>query len=553
MKIQHYAIIFIIIILPFSIICKSKINNKIDVLNNETRINNALDVATTDAVDTLIDLNDEYYALYDGEMLDVTPTIAKEGIKTFFQSLSVNNNLPFTSGDKLGEEYFSPYIPAILVIAYDGFYIYSVEETNTGIYEYVLSPKIPYAYEENGYYINFTLGNYIKLYAPNGILYKGALTKNYLANTSGEYMKMAEILEGNPNANLSNDNVKDLSNLTDDMSLILYALNKASASIGILPSFLTSTTKPMLKDYNVGTSGDNASDFHKIRRETIINLIVDTLNEKINSHNRYADMMGITYDFFLPEIENAQWINAVDDISIMAFVQGIPTGHETYYNSYALGSSRIIRTDFVYGTANDKLYHNSNCEHMIGKLDNDGYPFEHITDIDNMFLNEIDAALGGYHPCVGDKVYREFAYVDDDIYVFTPKPPDYVGDDDDDSDDDTPGDGECEHDWKEEVILYPTTQSEGLKRFTCEKCGETREQVIPTIECEHRWGENIIWKQATCEEVGIGFKVCDKCGASIDVTIDTLDHDWGPWQWWLFTKKRTCKICNKTEEKYWWD
>lgn len=156
MKIQHYAIIFIIIILPFSIICKSRINNKIDVLNNETRINNALDTATMDAIDTLIDLNNEYYAMYEGQTIDITPTIAKEGIKTFFQSLSINNNLPFVTGEDFAENYFSPYIPAIIIVAYDGFYVYSVEESG-GIYQYVLSPKIPYAYQSGNYYINFSL------------------------------------------------------------------------------------------------------------------------------------------------------------------------------------------------------------------------------------------------------------------------------------------------------------------------------------------------------------------------------------------------------------
>lgn len=166
MKIQHYAIIFIIIILPFSIVCRSRINNKIDVLNNETRINNAIDTATMDAIDTLIELNDEYYALYEGQTIDVTPTIAKEGIKTFFQSLSINNNLPFIAGDngtEFAENYFAPYIPAIVVIAFDGFYIYSVETKTDGTYDYILSPKIPYAYEESGYYINFSLRKLYKV------------------------------------------------------------------------------------------------------------------------------------------------------------------------------------------------------------------------------------------------------------------------------------------------------------------------------------------------------------------------------------------------------
>ena len=160
MKIQHYAIVFIIIILPYSIVCRGLLNERIDSMNMEMQINNALDVATTDAVDTLIDLNNEYYALYEGEAMEITPTIAKEAMKVFFQSLSLNNNLPFVSGDTLGEEYFSAYIPAVVLVGYDGFYIYSIEKIGPNeTYSYVLSPKIPYSYYDPATrcYINFSL------------------------------------------------------------------------------------------------------------------------------------------------------------------------------------------------------------------------------------------------------------------------------------------------------------------------------------------------------------------------------------------------------------
>lgn len=425
MKIQHYAIIFIMIILPFSLVCKSKINNKIDALNNETRINNALDVATMDAIDTLIDLNNEYYAMYDGQTINVTPDIAREGIKVFFESLAVNEGLPFTSGERSAEAYFSSYIPAIVVVAYDGFYIYSMEQTASNNYEYVLSPKIPYAYkdEPSGCYIHFTLGNEIKLYTKDGTLYEGEFTKNYINESIKEYAEISDVLENNTGSNpvvLSEDNLKILPSLTRDMSLIMYALNLNESreyttkpcSGECLPSFLNiyydtssgATQKnPMLNDYEVNRPDDEVSDFNKIRRETIINVIIETLNEKINNHNRYADIMGITYDFFLPTIDNADWINAVDDVSIMAFVQGIPTGTETYYNSYALGASRIIRSSYIYGTSNG-LYHESNCEHIIDHIDEDGFPIDNtITD---MFLTEVDAALEGFYPCRGHKINK---------------------------------------------------------------------------------------------------------------------------------------------------
>ena len=100
----------------------------------------------------------------------------------------------------------------------------------------------------------------------------------------------------------------------------------------------------------------------------------------------------------MPDIPASDWINAVDDISIMAFVQGIPTGSKSYYNSYALGASRIIRKNYVYGTT-DGLYHEESCATLAGEFDEYGYPVSGGT-IDNMFLNNIDAAKEGYYPCM---------------------------------------------------------------------------------------------------------------------------------------------------------
>lgn len=374
MKIQHYAIIFIIIILPFSIICKTKMNNKVDALNDETRINNAIDTATLDATERLIELNNEYYNLSEGQVIKVTPAVAQNAIDVFFESLSVNFNLPFVEGD-FNKDYFSPYIPAIIVVAYDGFYIYSVENG-----KYVLSPKIPYSYKDGEWLMNFTLGNYIKLYAPNGILYKGEFQKDFINEASGDYNEFASIL--------GDSTIQYLPQLTTDMSMIVYALKASEYAV---PSFLSDDTSISIKsDYSPEKTEAEVSEFHKIRREAIIETIIEALDEKINNHNRYADMMGVTYDFYLPTIPNADWINAVDDVSIMAFVQGIPVGPDSYYNSYALGASRIIRTDYLYGVVRSGdggtyyIYHEKDCEYIDDFFDEDGNLIQNVDDEGNL-------------------------------------------------------------------------------------------------------------------------------------------------------------------------
>lgn len=55
MKLIHWAVIFTIIILPFSLICRNNINNRFTALKDEVRINNSVDTATQDAADLLLE------------------------------------------------------------------------------------------------------------------------------------------------------------------------------------------------------------------------------------------------------------------------------------------------------------------------------------------------------------------------------------------------------------------------------------------------------------------------------------------------------------------
>ena len=67
----------------------------------------------------------------------------------------------------------------------------------------------------------------------------------------------------------------------------------------------------------------------------------------------------------MPEIANDEWSNSINDISVMSFIQGMPIGTNEYYNNYALSGSRIIQTEYYYGTrtadgaGNEKTYYHS--------------------------------------------------------------------------------------------------------------------------------------------------------------------------------------------------
>ena len=165
MKIQHWAIIFLIIILPFSIVCRNVIKKKILVLNDETRYNNIIDNATFDAVAQIKESGAAFNLMNKfSKNVPLNEYIMDASVDRFFNTLCVNFNLP--SNRTQAESYFCRYIPAIIFIGYDGLFVYSCEETGAG-YEFRLKPKIPYAYNYNGVLINFTLDNYVKIYAPS--------------------------------------------------------------------------------------------------------------------------------------------------------------------------------------------------------------------------------------------------------------------------------------------------------------------------------------------------------------------------------------------------
>lgn len=415
MKILHWAWILIAIILPISIVCRVNVNARYSALRDEVRINNAIDTATNDAIDQIITANGAGFD-YDsefGDVINITPALAQEAINTFFSTMAINFNLPFQSGDNVStyesspnsyiQNYFSTYIPAVVVIAYDGFYVYGQRQNSEGYYVYQLSTKIPYTYTSpHGYTIGYTLGEDIYLYI-DGVCYSGRLQGNTLSEIveaySGDFGYMTGVT------------TKDVASLTNNMSEILYSLittnNRKTIGNELLP---TSDDTNFLQDYKKDNKDNyTVGKFHENRRKVIIQIIADTLKEQMNIQNHYADLVGCTYDFGLPEISEDDWINSIDDISVMAFVQGIPVGATDgiFYNNYALGGSRIVERDYYYGApytnesgVTTNLYHKKNCSLIRDKLDEYGYyKDEYNLEGYQTFIIEDDAIEAGYHAC----------------------------------------------------------------------------------------------------------------------------------------------------------
>ena len=127
MKIQNLAVIFIIIILPISLVFASYTKNRVETINLQSNYDSKLNDATHDAIKAYQlnnFTNDDTISLTNSKIRDI-----KASVNTFFNSLSTNfNTLGYTKTT------LQNYVPALVYTMYDGYYIYTpLQNTwNTG-------------------------------------------------------------------------------------------------------------------------------------------------------------------------------------------------------------------------------------------------------------------------------------------------------------------------------------------------------------------------------------------------------------------------------------
>ena len=172
MKIQHLAIIFVIIIVPISMVLSYYIGTQIDTIKLQKTYSSKLLTATYDSIKSfqLNTINNKYSAISDSKIRDIEASIS-----SFYSSL----------GSELGatgynEDILKEYIPAILYTMYDGYYIYgkyyndnakTIDEDGNiiyGDYQYGLKPYIYYScrykYANSDFIVNYTLDNNITVF-----------------------------------------------------------------------------------------------------------------------------------------------------------------------------------------------------------------------------------------------------------------------------------------------------------------------------------------------------------------------------------------------------
>lgn len=174
MKIQHLAVIFILIIMPISFIFSEYISNQVEAGKIEIDYNSKLLNATYDAMKSY-QINTITNSVGDRSNSKIDDL--ESAVNVFFNSLVSSFGYTGYKATVMEE-----YIPAVAFTLYDGYYIYQPyentltgldddnydslyskdAETRNGVKSYVYYNQ-RYTYESNDFVITYTLDNYITI------------------------------------------------------------------------------------------------------------------------------------------------------------------------------------------------------------------------------------------------------------------------------------------------------------------------------------------------------------------------------------------------------
>ena len=422
MKIQTLAVIFVLIILPISIVLSEYVQVQADTLNVQTQYDSQLLSATYDAV----------VAFQKNTVNSWSSTITSSKIRDIEASASVflnsvANNFKMSGNSK---DAIKEYIPAIVYTLYDGYYIYSPfynkidgvvdEESYSGSYgiderTFGLKPYIYYSreykYRGDEFVITYSLDNYITIQGkiggnivndsgylididtieilPDGIRYRGADIRSGTNDKVYEFINKDEqypcvkvdgtkyYLDGDRVFYFVQNNKNFLSGETADNFKEKYFDNNNSAQEYYknayefthriidqynLSGLLSSNGKKIFKTNNIEYYNSN---FNEERRDVIKSAIEKNLSVAIANFNNITKNTTINYQ--MPQLADNEWDKVINNISVITFLQGLNMGSRQY-NGYAIvpnnKNEESVGEDSIYIVANGE-YHRVNDNDLL--------------------------------------------------------------------------------------------------------------------------------------------------------------------------------------------
>ncbi len=357
MKTTDLAMIFVAILLPIVVVVYVDISFLLKTEEQRLYYTNVINSAINDATYVMKTVegeeNDVDYG-YSGVSEKKVTVNARVAIKTFYDALYESFDI---KGDSTGEAFVKGHIPALAVVDYNGVYIYSIDnykdvETGDKYIDYVLKPKRYFTYT----------------YAING---------NNLID--GE--KLDE-----------NGGIKNLETITVQFTMDDYI--SVVNNDGTIVSFYMEDNENNQVLY--GSNNDlreKVIQHLKLKRtEVISDIVSQEMSFAVNNHNLYSN---IDYQFVFPAIALNDWQEMVDNVGIIAFVQGINLGKESLnYVAHGISGLKITKRYYVSKATREISvldYYHADTECAVYKSSNKSYS--------GYYMNKIDAATNGYYPC----------------------------------------------------------------------------------------------------------------------------------------------------------
>lgn len=395
MKLTDFALIFVAVFLPIVVIVYVNTSFVVKSEKQEMYYKNLMNSAISDAVSAMKHIENENVDIdygYSGIVDKKVSINSKTAIDTFYSSLANNFNI---ANNELSLARLKMYIPVVAILDYDGIYIHSAEQDESGDTYFITKPKVYYTY------------SYIIVKEYNAV--NGSTNFTFKSLDDVEDISTEQIVD---------NRIYEINFTMDDyIYLKIYRLDSSNKITEIEYSknfYLTdSSNNGQLVYTNLVASGKRTilksqiiEHLESIKARTIATIAMKEISYAVNKHNTYAEQAGITYNFNFSVESDSAWYETMDGIGMIAIIQGISLGNR-YLNYKAYSASDLIATKKYYVSkgvtieGKDLAYLGRNLYHISDKCN--AY-LEYINStteklIPSFYSNKAEAATQGYYPC----------------------------------------------------------------------------------------------------------------------------------------------------------
>lgn len=356
MKITDFSLIFIGIILPVIIIVYVNVSYTIKAEEQELYYNKIINQAVEDAANQMKEVENSDAEIdygYSGLQNKKISINAKIGVDTFLNSLYNNFGI---KGNQAAEQYLQLFVPAIAIVDYNGVSVSSIEsfdENGQNVIRHSVKPKRYYSYS----YSIMTGGQIVDGIVPSAdSIHTIEFTMDDYVTHRGSYKYLGQFVDIAKN-DYSRSTVQTFY-LSDDAnnSVLIAGENNVA---------------------NYGNKSQVVEMLRAKRKEIIAKTVTEEMAYAVNSNNSYARAAGITYNFIFPETTQDEMYETIENVGMLAFVQGISIGNK-YLNTKAYGISKLdLVTKYYFSVPTDysnfkmNLYHkDQNCpEYQVSRHD----------------------------------------------------------------------------------------------------------------------------------------------------------------------------------------